>query len=95
MASPRGTELMKKQQSKLFQASHANDISGWAISNDFTLFIYFTIWRAISLSLLSLSLSLSLSHTHTHTRCVDKNALLMSEVRGEWADWLEMIERQQ
>ncbi len=27
--------------------------------------------------------------------CVDKNALLMSEVRGEWADWLEMIERQQ
>ncbi len=27
--------------------------------------------------------------------CVDKNALLMSEVRGEWADWLEIIERQQ
>ncbi len=26
--------------------------------------------------------------------CVDKNALLMSEVRREWADWLEMIERQ-
>ncbi len=26
--------------------------------------------------------------------CVDENAL-MSEVRGEWADWLEMIERQQ
>ncbi len=26
---------------------------------------------------------------------VDENALLMSEVRGEWADWLEMIERQQ
>ncbi len=25
--------------------------------------------------------------------CVDENALLMSEVRGEWADW--MIERQQ
>ncbi len=25
--------------------------------------------------------------------CVDENALLMSEVRGEWADWLEMIER--
>ncbi len=24
-----------------------------------------------------------------------KNALLMSEVRGEWADGLEMIERQQ
>ncbi len=24
---------------------------------------------------------------------VDENALLMSEVRGEWADWLEMIER--
>ncbi len=24
-----------------------------------------------------------------------KNALLMSEVRGEWADRLEMIERQQ
>ncbi len=23
--------------------------------------------------------------------CVDKNALFMSEVRGEWADWLEMI----
>ncbi len=23
--------------------------------------------------------------------CVDKNALLMSEVRGEWTDWLEMI----
>ncbi len=23
--------------------------------------------------------------------CVDENALLMSEVRGEWADWLEMI----
>ncbi len=27
--------------------------------------------------------------------CVDGNALLMSEVRGEWTDWLEMIERQQ
>ncbi len=27
--------------------------------------------------------------------CVDENALLMREVRGEWADWLEMIERQQ
>ncbi len=27
--------------------------------------------------------------------CVDGNALLMSEVRGEWADCLEMIERQQ
>ncbi len=27
--------------------------------------------------------------------CMDENALLMSEVRGEWADWLEMIERQQ
>ncbi len=27
--------------------------------------------------------------------CVDENALLISEVRGEWADWLEMIERQQ
>ncbi len=27
--------------------------------------------------------------------CVDENALLMSEVRGEWADRLEMIERQQ
>ncbi len=27
--------------------------------------------------------------------CVDEKALLMSEVRGEWADWLEMIERQQ
>ncbi len=26
---------------------------------------------------------------------VDGNALLMSEVRGEWSDWLEMIERQQ
>ncbi len=26
--------------------------------------------------------------------CVDENALI-SEVRGEWADWLEMIERQQ
>ncbi len=25
--------------------------------------------------------------------CVDKNALLMSEVRGEWADWLEMIRK--
>ncbi len=25
--------------------------------------------------------------------CVDENALLMSEVRGEVADWLEMIER--
>ncbi len=23
--------------------------------------------------------------------CVNENALLMSEVRGEWADWLEMI----
>ncbi len=22
--------------------------------------------------------------------CVDENALLMSEIRGEWADWLEM-----
>ncbi len=28
-------------------------------------------------------------------RCVDENALLLSEIRGEWADWLEMIERQQ
>ncbi len=27
--------------------------------------------------------------------CVDENALVMSEVRGEWTDWLEMIERQQ
>jgi len=27
--------------------------------------------------------------------CVDENALLMSEVRGECADWLDMIERQQ
>ncbi len=27
--------------------------------------------------------------------CLDENALLMSEVRGEWADWLEMRERQQ
>ncbi len=27
--------------------------------------------------------------------CVDKNALFMSEVRGECADWLEMIEKQQ
>ncbi len=26
---------------------------------------------------------------------VDENALLMSEVRGELADWLEVIERQQ
>ncbi len=26
--------------------------------------------------------------------CVDENAFLMSEDRGEWADWLEMIERQ-
>ncbi len=25
--------------------------------------------------------------------CVDENALLMSEVRGQWAEWLEMIER--
>ncbi len=24
--------------------------------------------------------------------CVDENALLMSEVGGEYADWLEMIE---
>ncbi len=27
--------------------------------------------------------------------CVDENALLMSDYRGERADWLEMIERQQ
>ncbi len=27
--------------------------------------------------------------------CVEENTLLMSEVRGEWADWLEIIERQQ
>ncbi len=27
--------------------------------------------------------------------CVDKNALLMSGIRGEWVDWLEIIERQQ
>ncbi len=27
--------------------------------------------------------------------CVNKDTLLMSEVRGEWADCLEMIERQQ
>ncbi len=27
--------------------------------------------------------------------CVDENALLMSEVRGQGADWLEMTERQQ
>ncbi len=26
---------------------------------------------------------------------VDENALLMSEVKEEWTDWLEMIERQQ
>ncbi len=26
---------------------------------------------------------------------VNENALLMSEVRGEWTDWLEMIERPQ
>ncbi len=26
--------------------------------------------------------------------CVDENAFLMSEVRGEWADWLEMKEKQ-
>ncbi len=26
--------------------------------------------------------------------CVDENALLMSEIRGERVDWLEMIERQ-
>ncbi len=25
--------------------------------------------------------------------CVDENALLMSEVSGELADWLEMIEK--
>ncbi len=25
--------------------------------------------------------------------CVEENALLMSEVRGEWADWLEMIRK--
>ncbi len=25
--------------------------------------------------------------------CVDENALLISEVRGEWADWLDMIKR--
>ncbi len=24
--------------------------------------------------------------------CVNENALLMLEVRGEWADWMEMIE---
>ncbi len=27
--------------------------------------------------------------------CADENDLLMSEVKGEWADCLEMIERQQ
>ncbi len=27
--------------------------------------------------------------------CEDENALLMSEVREEWTDWLEMIKRQQ
>ncbi len=27
--------------------------------------------------------------------CVEENALLMSEVRGELTDWLEMIERHQ
>ncbi len=27
--------------------------------------------------------------------CVDENALLMSEVKGEWENWLDMIERQQ
>ncbi len=27
--------------------------------------------------------------------CVDENALLISEVRWEWIDWLEMIEKQQ
>ncbi len=27
--------------------------------------------------------------------CVNVNAWLMSEVRGDWADWLEMIERKQ
>ncbi len=30
-----------------------------------------------------------------YTVSENENALLMSEVRGEWADWLEMIERQQ
>ncbi len=28
-------------------------------------------------------------------RGVDENALLMSKVRREWADWLKMIDRQQ
>ncbi len=37
----------------------------------------------------------SISKTAVSGSCVDENALLMSEVRGEWADWLEMIERQQ
>ncbi len=27
--------------------------------------------------------------------CVDKNALLISDVKGEWADWLKMIAKQQ
>ncbi len=27
--------------------------------------------------------------------CVDEHVLLISEDRGEWTDWLEMIERQQ
>ncbi len=27
--------------------------------------------------------------------CVDENVSLMSAVRREWTDWLEMIERQQ
>ncbi len=33
--------------------------------------------------------------SETWGSCVDENALLMSEDRGEWTDWLEMIERQQ
>ncbi len=27
--------------------------------------------------------------------CVDETALLMSDVRGEWTDWLEIKERKQ
>ncbi len=39
--------------------------------------------------------SLGFTENGPEKRKEDENALLMSEVRGEWADWLEMIERQQ
>ncbi len=43
MATARGTELMKKRQSKLFQASHANEIILGYMSHYIFIYIYIYI----------------------------------------------------